>query len=62
MIRKVRGNIQASERIDIRSEGSLIGDVITARISIEDGAFFVAELIFASLVIMPFHLASQTQE
>jgi cytoskeletal protein CcmA (bactofilin family) len=40
VIGKVLGNINASERIDIRSEGSLTGDVITARISIEDGAFF----------------------
>jgi cytoskeletal protein CcmA (bactofilin family) len=37
---KVRGNIQASDRVDIRSEGSLTGDVAAARISIEDGAFF----------------------
>jgi len=37
---KVRGNCQATDRIDIRSEGSLTGDVIAARISIEDGAFF----------------------
>jgi len=37
---KVRGNIQASDRVDIRSEGSLTGDVQAARISIEDGAFF----------------------
>ena len=37
---KVRGNIQASDRVDIRSEGSLTGDVTAARISIEDGAFF----------------------
>jgi cytoskeletal protein CcmA (bactofilin family) len=26
--------------VDIRSEGSLTGDVIAQRISIEDGAFF----------------------
>ncbi|QHN04678.1 polymer-forming cytoskeletal protein [Granulicella sp. WH15] len=37
---KVRGNCQAADRVDIRSEGSLTGDVIAARISIEDGAFF----------------------
>ncbi|MDE1155395.1 MAG: polymer-forming cytoskeletal protein [Acidobacteriaceae bacterium] len=37
---KVRGNCQAADRIDIRAEGSLTGDVIAARISIEDGAFF----------------------
>lgn len=37
---KVRGNINAQDRVDIRSEGSLTGDVIAQRISIEDGAFF----------------------
>ena len=37
---KVRGNISASDRVDIRAEGALTGDVTAARISIEDGAFF----------------------
>lgn len=35
---KVKGNIQCSDRLDIRGEGSLTGDVITQRISVEDGA------------------------
>src|SRR5713101_729515 len=35
---KVQGNIQCTDRLDIRSEGSLTGDVVTQRISIEDGA------------------------
>jgi cytoskeletal protein CcmA (bactofilin family) len=35
---KVNGNIQCSDRVDIRSEGTLTGDVITPRISVEDGA------------------------
>jgi cytoskeletal protein CcmA (bactofilin family) len=34
----VKGNIQCTDRLDIRSEGSLIGDVVTQRISVEDGA------------------------
>ena len=37
---KVRGNLTASDRVDIRNDGSLTGDVVAARISIEDGAFF----------------------
>ncbi len=37
---KVKGNLTASDRVDIRSDGSLTGDVVAARISIEDGAFF----------------------
>jgi len=45
---KVRGNINASDRVDIRSEGSLTGDVAAARISIEDGAYFKAASTFAN--------------
>src|SRR2546429_9318217 len=37
---EVRGNLTASDRVDIRSDGSLTGDVVAARISIEDGAYF----------------------
>jgi cytoskeletal protein CcmA (bactofilin family) len=35
---KVTGNIECSDRVDIRSEGSVTGDVSTVRISVEDGA------------------------
>ena len=31
---KVRGNIQASDRVDIRSEGSLTGDVIACKFAL----------------------------
>jgi cytoskeletal protein CcmA (bactofilin family) len=40
VIGKLRGNLVASDRVDIRNEGSLTGDVVAQRISIEDGAFF----------------------
>ena len=35
---KVKGNVECSDRLDIRSEGMLSGDVITHRISVEEGA------------------------
>jgi len=35
---KVNGNIICSDRLDIRSEGSVTGDVVVQRISVEDGA------------------------
>jgi len=35
---KVNGNIDCTDRVDIRSEGSVTGDVSTVRISVEDGA------------------------
>lgn len=37
---KVVGNLHASDRVDIKKNGSVIGDISTARISIEDGAHF----------------------
>ncbi len=37
---RVQGMMKASDRLHIRSEGALTGDVVTERISIEDGAYF----------------------
>jgi cytoskeletal protein CcmA (bactofilin family) len=36
----VKGNVEVSEKIAIRDKGSLIGDIKTAGISIDDGAYF----------------------
>jgi len=35
---KVTGNIECSDRVDIRAEGAVSGDISTVRISVEDGA------------------------
>jgi cytoskeletal protein CcmA (bactofilin family) len=35
---KVNGNVICNDRLDIRSEGAVTGDVVTPRISVEDGA------------------------
>lgn len=37
---RVDGNLRASDRVDLRKSASLTGDISTARISIEDGAYF----------------------
>lgn len=37
---RVNGDIHASERVELRKTASLAGDISTARISIDDGAFF----------------------
>ena len=37
---KVVGNVHARDRVDVKTDGSVIGDISTARISIEDGAHF----------------------
>jgi len=36
----VKGNLRAKDRIEIKRDGSVIGDLTTSRISIEDGAYF----------------------
>jgi len=37
---RLDGDIHASDRVDLRKSASLAGNISTARISIEDGAFF----------------------
>ena len=37
---KVQGNVEAQQKITIRKEGSLVGDIKTAGIIIEDDAYF----------------------
>jgi cytoskeletal protein CcmA (bactofilin family) len=37
---KIIGNLFATDRVDICTDGSVIGDISTSRISIEDGAHF----------------------
>ena len=36
----IQGNVEAHEKIEIRKEAKLVGDIRTARIIIEDGAYF----------------------
>ncbi|MGB9467611.1 MAG: polymer-forming cytoskeletal protein [Candidatus Acidiferrum sp.] len=37
---KIVGNLYARDRVDIKTDGSVTGDISTSRISIEDGAHF----------------------
>jgi cytoskeletal protein CcmA (bactofilin family) len=37
---RVEGNVQATERVELKKSSTLMGDVSTQRIVIEDGAFF----------------------
>jgi len=36
----VDGNVEALDKVDIRKDAKLIGDIKTSRIAIEDGAYF----------------------
>ncbi len=37
---RVEGNVDCTEKLAIREQGSLVGDIKTAGISIDDGAYF----------------------
>jgi len=37
---KLEGNIQASERVDLKQSAVVMGDIATQRISIDEGAYF----------------------
>jgi cytoskeletal protein CcmA (bactofilin family) len=36
----IQGNVEAHEKLEIRKDAKLVGDIRTARIIIEDGAYF----------------------
>lgn len=44
---KINGNVRGGERIEIKRDGSVIGDLTTARIVIEDGAYFKGRIEIA---------------
>ena len=37
---KLEGNIQASDRVDLKQSAIVVGDIVTQRISIDEGACF----------------------
>lgn len=41
---ELNGRCNASEHLYVRREGSLCGDVVTSRISVEDGAYLTAKI------------------
>src|ERR1700675_2807413 len=43
----IHGNVETSDKIDIRKDAKLVGDIKTARIVIEDGAYFKGSIDIA---------------
>ncbi|HXM22580.1 MAG TPA: polymer-forming cytoskeletal protein [Terriglobales bacterium] len=37
---KLEGNIRASERVELQKSAVIVGDIVTQRVAIEDGAYF----------------------
>ena len=55
----IRGNIEASDKIDIRKDAKLVGDIKTARIVIEDGAYFKGSIDIQKPAVGPAPAASK---
>ena len=52
----IQGNVDATDKIDIKKEAKLVGDIKTSRIVIEDGAYFKGSIDIskaAAAKIMP---------
>jgi len=41
---KMEGNVQASERAELKKSAVAVGDILTQRISVEEGAFFKGKI------------------
>ena len=57
----VRGNIEAVDKIDIRKDAKLVGDIKTARIVIEDGAYFKGSIDIQKPAVAPAPAVSKPQ-
>jgi cytoskeletal protein CcmA (bactofilin family) len=51
----VRGNLVATDRLEIRASGSIMGNVTTARLKVEDGSHFQGGIDICEPEPEPFH-------
>jgi cytoskeletal protein CcmA (bactofilin family) len=55
---QISGNVTARERVEIKKDGQVIGDITTTRISLEEGAYFKGHIEIERLP----SAVSETQE
>ncbi|HEX4227984.1 MAG TPA: polymer-forming cytoskeletal protein [Bryobacteraceae bacterium] len=49
----IQGNVEAADKIDIKKEAKLVGDIKTSRIVIEDGAYFKGSIDISKAAVAP---------
>jgi cytoskeletal protein CcmA (bactofilin family) len=49
----IQGNVEAVDKIDIKKEAKLVGDIKTSRIVIEDGAYFKGSIDISKAAAAP---------
>lgn len=54
----IQGNVDATDKIDIKKEAKLVGDIKTSRIVIEDGAYFKGSIDISKATSRPTPQAS----
>lgn len=57
----IEGNVEALDKIDIRKDAKLVGDIKTARIVIEDGAYFKGSIDIVKSETPKVQAAAQAQ-
>lgn len=50
---KLEGNIRASDHADLRKSSVTVGDIVTQRIAIEDGAYFKGKVEIDQEIVRP---------
>jgi cytoskeletal protein CcmA (bactofilin family) len=56
----IQGNVDATDKIDIKKEAKLVGDIKTSRIVIEDGAYFKGSIDISKATARPVPPATPT--
>lgn len=57
----IQGNVDATDKIDIKKEAKLVGDIKTSRIVIEDGAYFKGSIDISKVAPTKGAQPAQTQ-
>jgi cytoskeletal protein CcmA (bactofilin family) len=57
----IQGNVEAADKIDIKKEAKLVGDIKTSRIVIEDGAYFKGSIDISKAAPVKGPQQAQTQ-
>ena len=59
---KLEGNIRASDRVEMRKSAVILGDILTQRIAIEDGAYFKGKVEIQREAVKPNTSAATRRE
>ncbi len=59
---KLEGNIRASERVELLKSAVIVGDIVTQRIAIEEGAYFKGKVDIQKEAAKPNSVPNRTEQ